>query len=161
MGTGLTGMMDEETGVEVLARGVCVKAGRVLLCKSRTAAICYLPGGHVEFRETARYALEREIREEMGLASRAGAFLGCCEHSFVQKGRPHAEINLVFALEVPDADPERAPASREDWIEFFWWPIDRLRDAHLEPAPFCEALETWLRQPGGHFVSGKEWLGDV
>ncbi|MBO7655611.1 MAG: NUDIX domain-containing protein [Kiritimatiellae bacterium] len=153
-------MMDEETGVEVLARGVCVKAGQILLCKSRTATICYLPGGHVEFRETARYALEREIREEMGLSSRAGAFLGCCEHSFIQKGRPHAEINLVFGLDVPDADPAQVPVSREDWIEFFWWPIGRLREAHLEPAPFCEALETWLRQPGGHFVSGKEWIGD-
>ena len=152
--------MSEETGVEVLARGVCVKAGQVLLCKSKTAAICYLPGGHVEFRETARFALEREIREEMGLSSKAGAFLGCCEHSFIQKGAPHAEINLVFSLEVPDADPAVSPPSQEDWIEFFWWPIDRLRAARLEPDPLCEALPRWLAAPGGHFVSGKVWLGE-
>jgi len=152
--------MYENAKVEVIARGVCVTDGQLLLCYGKKAALTYLPGGHIEFRETARQALVREIREEMGLASEAGRFLGCCEHAFVQKGEPHAEINLVFELRIPGLDPAKPVKAAEQWIGFRWHPLDKLDEARLEPAPLRTQIAEWLARPGGHFVSGDAWLAN-
>ncbi len=105
--------MYENANVEVIARGVCVIDGQLLLCHGKKAALTYLPGGHIEFRETARQALVREIKEEMGRDAEAGRFLGCCEHAFVQKGKPHAEINLVFELSIPSLTPNAPVAAQK------------------------------------------------
>lgn len=149
--------MYENAKVEVIARGVCVVDGQILLCHGKKATLTYLPGGHIEFRETARQALEREIKEEMGREAQAGRFLGCCEHAFVQKGSPHAEINLVFALHIPGLNPGTKPEVAEDWIGFRWQPLEQLDEAHLEPAPLRTLMAAWLKHPGGHFVSGDAW----
>ncbi len=149
--------MYENANVEVIARGVCVADGQVLLCYGRKAALTYLPGGHIEFRETARQALVREIKEELGCAAEAGRFLGCCEHSFLQKGEPHAEINLVFELTIHGLKPGAQVDAAEDWIGFRWQALEKLDEANLEPSPFRGLIAAWLKQPGGHFVSGTAW----
>lgn len=147
----------ENANVEVIARGVCVVDGQLLLCHGKKAALTYLPGGHIEFRETGRQALVREIREEMGREAVAGRFLGCCEHCFMQKGEPHAEINLVFELTVPGLVPSAPVEAAEAWIGFRWQPLDQLDAASLEPAPLRTLVAAWLKTPGGHFVSGEAW----
>jgi len=149
--------MYENANVEVIARGVCVIDGQILLCHGKKAALTYLPGGHIEFRETARQALVREIREEMGRGAEAGRFLGCCEHAFLQKGEPHAEIDLVFELHIPGLDSHAPVEAAEAWIGFRWQPLDKLEDANLEPAPLRTMIAEWLASPGGHFVSGDAW----
>lgn len=121
----------ELAGIEVIARGVCMRGGRLLLCRARGGATTYLPGGHVEFGETGREALVREVKEELGVDAEAGAFLGVVENSFQQHGRPHAEVNLVYELELPE---NAAAESREDWIEFEWRDAADLGD--LLPAEF-------------------------
>ncbi len=150
-------MMYENANVEVIARGVCVVDGQLLLCHGKRSALSYLPGGHVEFRETARQALVREIREELGRDAEAGRFLGCCEHAFEQKGVPHAEINLVFELTIPRLAPGAPVEAAEEWIGFRWQPLDQLDEAALEPAPLRKLVAEWLQSPGGHFVSGDAW----
>ena len=150
--------MYENANVEVIARGVCVIDGQLLLCHGKKASLTYLPGGHIEFRETARQALVREIKEELGRDAEAGRFLGCCEHAFVQKGEPHAEINIVFELRIPGFDPSLPVTAAEDWIGFRWQPLGQLAAANLEPAPLRTLIEEWLKHPGGHFVSGDAWL---
>ena len=147
----------ENANVEVIARGVCVVDGQLLLCHGKKAELTYLPGGHIEFRETGRQALVREIREEMGREAVAGRFLGCCEHCFLQKGEPHAEINLVFELAVPGLVPGAPVEAAEAWIGFRWQPLDQLDAASLEPAPLRTLVAAWLKTPGGHFVSGEAW----
>ena len=121
----------ELAGIEVIARGVCVQDGKILLCKAKGGATTYLPGGHVEFGETGRQALVREVKEEMGVDAETGAFLGVVENAFQQHGKPHAEINLVYELKLPVAT---AACAREDWIEFEWRDLAHLDD--LLPAAF-------------------------
>ena len=126
----------ELAGIEVIARGVCVRDGKILLCKAKGGATTYLPGGHVEFGETGREALVREVKEELGVDAGTGAFLGVVENSFQQHGKPHAEVNLVYELTLP-ADVEAR--SQEDWIEFEWRDVADLGD--LFPAEFRSLSE--------------------
>ena len=114
----------ELAGIETIARGVCVIDGKILLCKAKGGKTTYLPGGHIEFSETGRQALVREIKEELGVDSTTGAFLGVVENSFLQHGKPHAEINLVYELSLAEVDVR----AREDWIEFEWRPLADLGD---------------------------------
>lgn len=124
----------ELAGIETIARGVCVVDGRLLLCRAKGGKSTYLPGGHIEFGESGREALVREIREETGLDSSAGAFLGAVENKFMQHGRLHAEINLVYELKLAGAPGDVRAA--EDWIEFEWRPLGGLADANLLPEAF-------------------------
>lgn len=114
----------ELAGIEVIARGVCVTDGKILLCKAKGGKTTYLPGGHIEFGETGRQALVREIKEELGLGATTGAFLGVVENSFQQHGKPHAEINLVYELSLSEGEIK----AQEEWIEFEWRPLSDLDD---------------------------------
>ncbi len=134
----------ELAGIETIARGVCIQDGKILLCKAKGCATTYLPGGHIEFGETGRVALVREMEEETGLAATIGRFRGCVENAFEQHGKPHAEINLVYEMSVP-AGAE--VVAREDWIAFEWCPLDELARANLLP----EAFRVLGTDPGALF----------
>ena len=122
----------ELAGIETIARGVCIRDGRLLLCRAKGGSSTYLPGGHIEFGETGREALVREMKEETGLDAACGKFLGVTENSFIQHGRPHAEINLVYELKLTTTDV----TAKEDWIEFLWCPLADLGSAQLLPEVF-------------------------
>lgn len=139
----------ELAGIENIVRGVCVINGHVLLCRPKKGGYTYLPGGHIEFGETSRAALVREMKEETGLDAEAGDFLGVVESQFEQHGQPHCEISLVYRLTLgacPQADERglspkigglspQLPTvvAQEDWIEFAWWPLTKLSEANLLP----------------------------
>ena len=123
----------EISGIEAIVRGVAVIDGRLLVCRAKNGKTSYLPGGHIEFGETAREALVREIREELGVEAETGKFLGALENSFLQHGKPHCEINLVFELKFAEKPEAKAI---EDWIEFEWVDLARLETARLLPEKF-------------------------
>ena len=144
----------ELAGIETIARGVCVRDGKLLLCRAAGGSSTYLPGGHIEFGETGRQALVREVKEELGVESSTGTFLGVVENSFLQHGKPHAEINLVYELKLGTGNGgledwrigglgELPPLnSQEDWIEFEWCDLNRLDEANLLPPAF-RSLSAW------------------
>lgn len=145
--------MRQQGDIELIARGLHVQENKVLLCRSAGAAHTYLPGGHVEFAEQARAALAREMREELGLDAEAGPFLGGVEHAFLQRGRLHAEVNLVFLLKVRGLDAARPPQALEQGIEFEWGEVSHLGAASLEPRVLRELVPEWLHGTG----TGRRW----
>ena len=76
-------------------------------------------------------------REETGLAAKTGRFLGVVENSFLQHGKPHAEINLVYRLFLPESTPATA---KEDWIAFEWRDLADLDAARLLPAEMAQLI---------------------
>ena len=126
--------------IETIARGVAIVGDRLLVCRAKGAETCYLPGGHIEFGETGREALVRELREETGRETRAGELLGVVENSFMQHGRKHAEINLVYRLEILG---EGEVVAQEAWIDFEWVELAKLGGARLLPEEMIGRLDDW------------------
>ena len=131
-----------EQHIETIARGVCIREGKVLLCYPKNRSYAYLPGGHIEFGETGREALVREMKEETGLDATAGELLGVVESSFVQKGVRHCEINLIYEMTLRSRELEESESveSQEDWICFDWVPFDKMDGVNLLPPemkPYC------------------------
>ena len=128
--------------IETIARGVCAADGKVLLCKAKGGSSTYLPGGHIEFGETAAEALVREMKEESGLDVEVGRLLGVLENSFLQHGEKHCEINLVYEMSLsPRRDgADSAVDAIEPWIEFEWRDIGDLASANLLPTEISKFI---------------------
>lgn len=139
---------------ELLARGVLVHEGHILLTINKKKKHYYLPGGHIEFSESARTALIRELKEETGLEVRIDHFLGVVEHGWHGKNRVHAEINLIFTMICNTIDHTCIPASREEKIAFAWYPLKDLSSINFQPAILRALLPTWLeKDPPGNWVN--------
>jgi 8-oxo-dGTP pyrophosphatase MutT (NUDIX family) len=131
--------------IEVLARGVLVDRGHVLLATPAKETYAFLPGGHVEFGEAAPRALARELTEELGVSVAVGPFLGAVEHAFSDDdGQRHAEINLIFRLACAALTRDRLPPSLESHIAFLWQPLEDLGSVHLQPQILRLRLPQWL-----------------
>jgi 8-oxo-dGTP diphosphatase len=136
-------MSTPDLEIELIARGLCRRGDRILLCKSIKNNYLYLPGGHIEFGETAAAALAREFMEETGEVAAAGNLALVHEHFFRQGPRLHHELNFVFHVEHM---PEKV-TSREKKIAFEWVAIADLPDLDVRP----EFHRTWLmRSPQPH-----------
>ncbi|HBA85524.1 MAG TPA: ADP-ribose pyrophosphatase [Verrucomicrobia bacterium] len=134
-----------ELPIEILARGVYVHNGRLLVCHNRKKDNYFLPGGHVEFGESAGYALKREIKEEMGLSCTLGAFLGVVEHAFRYRGKKVCEINLVYEMKFKNLLSSAPAPSKEKKLEFIWMPLRQIARSKFEPAVVRKSLTQWLR----------------
>lgn len=132
-----------ERHIELIARGVLIGPRGLLLCRNVGKDFCYLPGGHVEFGESAAVALEREVEEELGMKAQVDAFLGAIEASFMQGGKAHHEISLVFEM-TSNAIAHRAKlAPAEAHLEFFWQPVHDLAHSDLLPRALRTLIPTW------------------
>jgi len=71
------------------------------------------------------------------------------QHAFTHKGERVVEINFIFTFQLPRASLKSPPASREEKIEFYWWPLANLARARLQPGILPRILPAWLRGRGG------------
>lgn len=133
--------MPKDGRIEIIARGALIRGGSVLVCRSTKHGYAYLPGGHVEFGETAETALARELDEECGLRVRAKDCAIVHEHIFEQRGTRRQEYTLVFHMEhlgAPEALEE--VRSREEDLAFEWMDLASVGDQDLRP----DAQKAWL-----------------
>lgn len=147
---------DRKPHIELIARGVLARDGQVLLCQSVKHGYFYLPGGHIEFGESAAAAAEREILEELGIKLRAGALALVSEGAFSAK-RDHHEINLVFHMEHPTPWPKSLvnPKSKEPHIAFRWVELAAAQDLDIRPT----AIKAWLASGCGD--DRIEWVSEI
>ena len=117
----------------VLARGVILSEGHLLVAHCIGMDNTFLPGGHIEFHEGMKTTLSREIEEELGLASEVEEYLGAVEAEFNNSNIYHQEINHLFSVTIPEIDYRQNPESKEDHLRFYWIPIDEMEKHNLQP----------------------------
>ncbi|MGG2028802.1 NUDIX domain-containing protein [Gottfriedia sp. S16(2024)] len=127
-----------------LVRGIFLKDNKVLLAQAKGFTNSFLPGGHVEFGESARDALIREIKEELGIYCTVGNFLGVVEHKWEKKGILHCEINQVFEVKCNEFHYNSNLESNESNLEFLWCDGADLEEMNLQPYPFRELMYNYL-----------------
>jgi 8-oxo-dGTP diphosphatase len=134
--------------IEIIARGVFIKKGKLLLCHTKGAQNTYLPGGHIECGESAKKSLSREIEEELGKKAKVGRFLGAVEHTYRRGGKRLCEINVLFDVSIAGISPSEDPESCEDYIEFWWVPLNKMSASRLEPSVLRKLLGSWVNSGG-------------
>jgi 8-oxo-dGTP diphosphatase len=103
----------------IVAAGVLIEAGRVLLAQRKPGAhlagAWELPGGKVEEGEDPREALRRELREELGIDVEVGEILDVAFHRYTDAGRT---VLLLFfaASRLPGSpDPQLLDVAAIEW----------------------------------------------
>lgn len=137
-----------------LVRAVVERDGRFLLAREKGSGFAFLPGGHVEAGEPATVALQRELREELGIDVRIGAYVGAIEHAWRDAaGTAHQEINHVFHVAVEASPGVAELASRERHLEFFWCEPDAFDRVDLRPKPARDLLASAPRTTASWWAS--------
>lgn len=148
----------ETPHIECIARGVLIAGSRVLLCRNLKHGYLYLPGGHVEFGESAAQALAREFLEEANLAVRVGSLALVSEGTFGTRKRMHHEINLVFHVE-HDGARRRPPVveSQEADLGFDWLDFAAIPETDIRP----EAAKAFLLTLGAEAAGVIEFISEI
>ena len=106
--------------------------GEILLIKQRKKNKDYwlLPGGGIEFGESAIVALERELKEELNLDVSSSELL-LINESIDPKGGRHL-IQLVFSVDVKKINPSISKKEKAI-IEFAFHSIESVLELELRP----------------------------
>ncbi|MUK87911.1 NUDIX domain-containing protein [Ornithinibacillus sp. L9] len=126
-----------------LARGILSKENKILVAHAIGYKNTFLPGGHIEFGESAKDALIREVREELGVSCVVSDFLGLVEHKWMKRGVLNCEINQIFSINSEILQVSTSPKSMEPHIEFFWCSEDELGE--LQPYPLRKIINNLLK----------------
>jgi len=89
-------------GARFQMRAVAIvrRNGHILMHRATHEQFWSLPGGRIEFGETASESLEREILEELGCASKLGPLRFLVENLFVYETRAVHEVGWYFEAEL-------------------------------------------------------------
>lgn len=134
--------------MELIVRALIVKDRRILVCQTKGRDYFFLPGGHVEFNETLREALRRELYEEMGAILTKAQFIGGIENLFDQEGIRKHEISFIFMV---DIDITKV-VSKESHVEFYWFPMDKFIDSKIAPPALKDVVMQWIAEREPFFI---------
>jgi len=128
--------------IENITRAIILKNGKVLLARQKGCANTFLPGGHIEFGETAETALHRELKEEAGIEGRCGKFISTIENFFTDaEGKKCHEIAVYYLYHPDNRNGTEKISSLEEHLEFIWADIDELEHFNIKPGILFDVLQ--------------------
>jgi 8-oxo-dGTP pyrophosphatase MutT (NUDIX family) len=146
-----------QNNIHALSRAVVIDQDHILLCKTLNFPpvfmkkhFYFLPGGHIEHKESAHDAVLRELMEEAGAVGTIKRFLGCLEHSFEPSHNSIChdhEYNFIFEVESETLKKHISIPKCEKHIDVLWMPINQLSSIDFRPEPLKEFLPVWLLAP--------------
>ena len=126
--------------IELIARALIHRDGKILLAHQIGEPNTFLPGGHVDYGEYTDIALRRELKEELGVDAEIGEFMGIQEYQFMEENeREHHEINFIYRAQT--SEPIQ---SKESHLEFLWCPVEELTEKTLLPEALPDLIKEYL-----------------
>ncbi len=135
--------------IELIVRALIVDGDNILLCENKKGQHYFLPGGHVEFGESLKDALIREIKEELGVSGKVSGMIGVLENIYKTVDEVHHEMNVIFLSGFSDIDI----SSRENHIAFHWIKSTELANINLLPKKLPDLISKWLKSKEFFFES--------
>lgn len=135
--------------IEILVRAIIQEKGKILVCRKIRKKYYFFPGGHVEFRESAKDALNRELKEELGVNVKKSFFIGGSEHRFTENGTKRQEINLSFFVLPKKLNTK----SKENHLRFFLFDKKQMAKENVLPKSLKQAVLKWLKDKKPFWVS--------
>ncbi|GEM_PF-710886 len=134
---------------EICIRAIIQNRGKILVCFHKEKGYYFFPGGHLNFREKITKALERELKEELGIKIQKFSLVGLVDNIYEEEGKEHHEINLVFHV-----IPARITSqSRENHISFFFFDKKRFEKEKVLPIALQRAILKWQKNKKFFWVS--------
>jgi len=113
----------------IVAAGLIAREGRILITQRREGdhwgLLWEFPGGKVEEGEEPRQALERELREELGIEGEAGAIFDAAFYFYPE----HPILLLVYHCQVKGGLPRPLGCRDLRWVS-----LNELRELTMPPA---------------------------
>ncbi len=119
--------------IEVIARGLLIKENHLLVCQKVNTNYIFLPGGHIEFYETAEKALHREWNEELDCDCVIQKYLTHFEERFEVGIEKHHEYTFLYQVECASLSIDKLLPHPEAHLFFSWLPLDKKLSLPLYP----------------------------
>ena len=125
------------------ATALIVENGRLLVIEDKDGF--YTIGGALQVNEATEEAVVREVKEELGVASRAGQLAFIVENRFEQAGIYYHNIEFHYFVDLL----EDAPLTMQEGTKSLpcrWLALEALSTVNLKPAFLKTALPDWNGQ---------------
>lgn len=142
--------------IRIRVAGILVKDDQILLVRHEKNGNSYwlLPGGGIEFGESAEEALVREFQEEVGLKIRVGKLV--LVHDSIPPNRHRQVLNLYFLVTADNFNLKVTPDAVLRDAGFH--PLGEFRDLKVNPDVKSEILEVLAgRWPENSLYLGNRW----
>ena len=139
-----------KNNIHVVSRAVLIDQEHILLCKTTDLENNYyfLPGGHIEYMESAENVLIRELMEETGYECEIKRFLGCFEHSFEPSHNNichNHEYNFIFEVKSASLHLNSSIIKLEENIELQWHHLNDIYNIDFRRKSLLPIILQWQK----------------